>query len=334
MRELDPIRRLAPPLEPLAPDELARIRARALAPRRRRRVRLVGLLAPVAVAAGVALVVVLGGGQDREVEAPAGQALADPPRLVLGGDWKMTRVDEWTQGSGEAAFERSDGRTLQLSWLPTSEAGSAIGPAKEPGARHELEFGTSDGHRATVWRYEGTNDFTAVWRDGDTTVSARGVMPEGAAGFAGLVQSLRSVGVDEWRRALPESAVTPPEQAGAVDAMLEGLPLPPGFDVERLGEGATTRDRYQLGALVSGAVACGWIAEWADAKAAGADGRAERAVTALATSRDWAILREMEAQGDYPKVVREYADAVAGDGTIMGGKRLTVEESYKAALCP
>ena len=28
----------------------------------------------------------------------------------------------------------------------------------------------------------------------------------------------------------------------------------------------------------------------------------------------------------------QYADAVAGDGTVMGGKTLTVEQSYKDAL--
>ena len=45
-----------------------------------------------------------------------------------------------------------------------------------------------------------------------------------------------------------------------------------------------------------------------------------------------AVLNQMNADGDYPEVVWEYADAIAGDGTIMGGKRLTVEESYKDAL--
>jgi hypothetical protein len=335
MRELDPIRRLAPPVEPLAPEAVARIRARALTPRRRRRRPVAALLAPVAVAAGVALVVVLGGGQDREVPAPMGQALhedrGESPRLLLGG-WKVTRVDEWKPGNGEMTFER-EGRTLQLNWLPTSDAGPAIGPGKEPGARPELEFGTSDGHRATVWRYKGSNEYTAVWRDGDTTLIARGEMMEGAAGFAGLVQSLRDIGVAEWLRAVPERAVTPPEHADVVDEMLAGLPLPPGLDVDALRSGAATRDRYQLGAQVAGAVACGWLATWAKAKAARDDARVQRAVVALASSRDWAILQEMNAEGDYPEGVWEYADAVAGDGTVMGGKLLTVEESYKAALC-
>jgi hypothetical protein len=335
MRELDPIRRLAPPVEPLAPDAVARIRARALT-RRRRRVPAAALLVPACVAACVAVVVVLGGSPDREVPAPTGQSLradgGETPRLLLGGGWKVTRVDEWKRDSGEMTFTRND-RTLLLSWLPTSVAGPKVGPAKQPGARPELEFGTAGGDRAAVWSSKDSGDRVAVWRDGDTTLLARGPSL-GAAELAGLVQSLREVGVEEWLRAVPERGVTPPEHADAVEGMLAGLPLPPGLDVEALTAGATTRDRYQLGARVAGTVVCGWIAEWADAKAAGDEARTGRAVDALATSRDWPVLREMNAEGDYPEVVWQYADAVAGDGTVVGGKTLTVEESYKAALCP
>jgi hypothetical protein len=331
MRELDPIRRLAPPVEPLAPGDIARIRARALAPRRRR-LSAVGLLAPVAAAAGVALVIVLGGGQDREVPAPAGQALhadgGEAPHLLLGGGWKVTRVDEWEPGSGEMTFLR-DGSTLLLNWLPTRHAGPAVGPAKEPGARPELEFGTSDGDRAAVWHSEESGDRVAVWRDGETTFLARGPALS-AAELAGLVQSLRDVGLEEWLRAVPQRAVTPPEHADTVDAMLAGLPLPPGLDVAALRSSAATRDRYQLGAQVAGAVVCGWLAVWVEGDAPAA----ERAVRALASSRDWPVLREMDAEGDYPEVVWQYADAVAGNGTVEAGKTLTVEESYRSALCP
>lgn len=168
-------------------------------------------------------------GRDEEIPAPTGRALhaggGEAPRLLLGGGWKVTRIDEWKAGSGEMTFER-DGSTLQLSWLPTRLAGPAVGPAKEPGARPELEFGTSDGHRAAVWRFKEADVYTAVWRDGDTTLLARGPAMTPAA-LAGLVQSLRDVGVEEWLRAVPKRAVTPPEHADAVDEMLAGLPLPP-----------------------------------------------------------------------------------------------------------
>jgi hypothetical protein len=44
------------------------------------------------------------------------------------------------------------------------------------------------------------------------------------------------------------------------------------------------------------------------------------------------VLHAMQHEGDYPKVLWEYADAVAGDGTVVGGKVLTVEQSYAEAL--
>jgi hypothetical protein len=43
----------------------------------------------------------------------------------------------------------------------------------------------------------------------------------------------------------------------------------------------------------------------------------------------------MATEGDFSLVVFEYADAIAGDGTVVGGRVLTVEESYRQAFgCP
>jgi hypothetical protein len=83
---------------------------------------------------------------------------------------------------------------------------------------------------------------------------------------------------------------------------------------------------------VVGAVSCTWIEQWVAARRGGDASAAAEAVTAMAGSRDWAVLREMAPEGAYPSVVQEYADAIAGDGTVLGGKRLTVEESYRSAF--
>ena len=59
------------------------------------------------------------------------------------------------------------------------------------------------------------------------------------------------------------------------------------------------------------------------------------AAAALATSHQWRVLDEMNTEGDYPEVLWQYADALQADGTVLGGKRLTIEESYRDALgCP
>ena len=105
--------------------------------------------------------------------------------------------------------------------------------------------------------------------------------------------------------------------------MLKDIPIPPGFKAPK--GSAATRDRYQLGAAVAGAVVCGWIGRRlaGDPKAAGA----------LASLRDWPLLRRMDAEGDYPEVVWQYADAVNRKSAVPGGKLgLTVDGTYKDAL--
>jgi hypothetical protein len=42
--------------------------------------------------------------------------------------------------------------------------------------------------------------------------------------------------------------------------------------------------------------------------------------------------QEMTAEGTYPEVLWELADAMQGDGTVRGGRPLTVEETYEDAL--
>jgi hypothetical protein len=53
----------------------------------------------------------------------------------------------------------------------------------------------------------------------------------------------------------------------------------------------------------------------------------------MTTSRTWPVLLEMEDEGDYPKVLWEYAAAMATDGDVPGGAPgMTVEETYRTAL--
>jgi hypothetical protein len=131
---------------------------------------------------------------------------------------------------------------------------------------------------------------------------------------------------------MPPSVVLPAKTGEAVQGMLAGLPLPAGFDSGKLAGDAAVRDRYQLGAKVSGAVACAWLKQWVDARRAGDTGAERAAERALATSHRWPILKEMSAGGAYPEVLWGLADAVNGNGTVMGGKRLSVEEAYRPAL--
>jgi hypothetical protein len=297
--DLDLLRELAPPVEP--PPQ------RTFTPPKRRR-RPVLLLSPVAVGAvALALVLVLGQRGPTFAEAAIRAAQASPRLLVDG--WRVTRVDEWDAGAGEMTFS-AGGRTLELSWAPGNQA------------RKDLEGvtrATVDGTSAFVGRYAGTDDYTALWRN----VRARGTAPSAGA-FLATLERIHQVSAREWLQALPASAVEPKAQAETTGEMLAGIPLPPGFTAPRAtGE---TRDRYQLGAKVAGAVVCGWIERWLD-------GDRAAAAAALAGSRDWPLLKAMNAEGDYPEVVWQYADALNGQGTVPGGKLgLTVGGTYRDAL--
>ena len=155
--------------------------------------------------------------------------------------------------------------------------------------------------------------------------------PVRRAEFERLVGSLRLVGVDAWLATMPEEAVLPSAQADTIQELLADLPLPPGFVAPKPGG---VLERYNLGARVAGAVACGWIEQWIAARRAG-DATAERAaVAALASSRDWPVLREMNATGDFPEAVWGYADGVAGRNPMYGDSdnQFTVEGTYQEAL--
>jgi hypothetical protein len=300
--DLDLLRELAPPVEP--PPH------RTFTPPVKRR-RPVLVATPIAAGALVlALVLLLPRGQTfAEAAIRAAQA---GPRLLVEG-WDVTRVDEWDAGTGEMTFS-GDGRTLELSWTPTDNG------KKDLERVATARIGDAE---AFVGRYPGTSDYTARWRSGATWIRARGDAPSPAAFLAGL-ERIQQVSAQTWLEALPASAIEPKAQAKVTDDMLEGIPLPPGFTTPRAtGE---TRDRYQLGAKVAGAVVCGWIEEWL-----GGDKAA--AAKALATSRQWPLLLDMNAEGDYPEVVWQYADAINGKGAVPGGKLgLTVDGTYKNAF--
>jgi hypothetical protein len=127
----------------------------------------------------------------------------------------------------------------------------------------------------------------------------------------GLLAALYSADVETWLSALPPTAVKPGAQKSAVADMLRDIPTPPGFDPNRIGLGEGVRDRYQVGAFVTGAVTCGWVNSWNAAKASGDTAGVAAAADAMRTARSWAILEEMSADGAYPEVLYQTADYVA-----------------------
>lgn len=258
------------------------------------------------------------------------------PRLVLDAPgWQVAHVDEFTPRQGGLTLQKGS-QTLVLRWLSAREhrallAGNATSLPRLPDAdvldRPAALFGVRGVYTA-IWRMD---RYTFELRT-ETIGTAASSDQLRRADFETLVGSLRLVGVDAWLAAMPESAVLPSARADTVQELLTDIPLPPGFVAPATNNGAV-QDRYQLGADIAGAAACGWIEQWIAARRAG-DATAERAaVAALASSHDWPVLHEMIADGGYPEVVWSYADAVAGRGAVPGGRDgLTVEATYREAL--
>lgn len=300
----------------------------------RRAILLVASTAVVAAAALVGVTLSDRGGGTAWAAALVRLAETAPRLLVDAPDWNVTRADEFGVDYGEMTFSNGE-RRLDLHWQRDGDLGTKLadhGSGAEP-----LGTMTVQGAKARLFRYLGSADFVAAWSQDGYGLEARGVAPD-LATFTALVGALRRVDVDAWLSAMPASVVRPEGRSKVVLSMLEGVPLPPGFDIVSLLRGdrnGIVLDRYQLGAQITGAVGCAWLDRWIIARRAGDTHGLRQAVGALRTSHQWRVLQEMQAAGDYPRVFWQYADAAAANAPIATGKTLTAEESYRAALgCP
>jgi hypothetical protein len=182
---------------------------------------------------------------------------------------------------------------------------------------------TIAGHQAEVFQAgssAGSVDLVALWPDGDYGVEIRGDFADLDA-FLAVAATIEVVDVDTWLSAMPASVVRPESRAAAVEQILADIPLPGGLDPAELAAGdGSVSDRYQLGARVTGPVACGWIEQWVDATRTGDVAATQEAVDAMATSHEWDILLEMEDDGAWSQILWEFADAMASNGTMDAGR--------------
>ena len=274
------------------PGQRSRPRSRARArPHRWRRRRVLGLAAP-ALAAAVAAVVLgitlTGNGSDQAWAAALVRVAEAAPRLLVDEDgWEITRADQFSVDYGEMTLAK-DGQELEIKWMPGSSMRRPSGSAmrswttlerRQPRTARRACFAT--GGRATTWR----SGCAA------TTSSRRGLASDTDA-FRAVLASLHEVDVDTWLSAMPESVVKPTSQADVIENMLAGIPLPPGLDRRSIPTTDAVRDRYQLGAQVTGTVACAWIDRWVGARRVGDEAAAREAVDAMSTSRTWPVLQE------------------------------------------
>lgn len=276
--------------------------------------------------------------EDRAVVGPAARGEEPRPEretkgvpllLLEHAGWQVARADQYDVNEGEITFTNGE-RTLELTWRDASlHDGYVRDRAAEAAETWDVEIAN---RHARLFRYDRTTDFTALWMDGEFSLELRGVFPNVDA-YRAVAEMLRRVDEEKWVAALPDQTVTPAARAAAVDEMLSDMPMHPDVRVEDLKYSDAINDRYQLGARVSGAVACAWIGQWVRATERGDEAAAREAEDAMATSRRWAILREMTADGGWPDVLWEYAEAMRGDGMVNGGPgEMTIAATYRDAF--
>jgi hypothetical protein len=287
-----------------------------------------------AVAAVAVLVVVLTAGRGAHsdfADAAVKVAEANPRILLDKPGWSVVRADfdEFSVERGEMTF--SDGEHyLDVYWRPASEYDDFMRDRAADGAARTSV--TVVGRHGTRFLSPGSRSFTTLMPpEGPVFVEISGQVVEGERAYTELLGSLETVGVDTWLAALPASAVRPADRAAVVNRMLDGVPLPDGFPIEELRGGDAVKDHYSLAMEVSGAVACGWLDRWNQAKRAGDTAAMRESVDAMQTSHRWPVLLEMPP-GTHNSTVWEYADQIAMRTPGYSGRDVDVKEGNDVAV--
>jgi hypothetical protein len=291
------------PTRPIpAGDRVAIERGVGGAPRRggifsRHRVASLGFgLACVAV---IAVLVVLGGGSVDTVKeggrptyaaAAVKVAEANPRLLVTAPGWSIIHANITADDGGltykDAGHPYPGPYAVVMNWAPAGLYRNALSGLRRNAT---VTHSTVLGRQVTTFHERGGAYDIVFPPQGDVfvTLSLPGFEHEA------LLRSVRAVSVDRWLAAMPPEVVQPAAEFGVIARMLQGVPLPPGFDPSSLEAEGELSNRFDLGKAVAGAVACGWLESWSAAIRSGDDAVARQAVKGMAAARHWPVLLQM-----------------------------------------
>jgi len=212
----------------------------------------------------------------------------------------------------EYGFVHEDGRELQVSFYAGGPRGqySRIGGEDRDDVRVGEETGALVAYGDGRYRVNLERGFWAWELDGEPFDTQEA--------FLDTVAGITTVDEATWEGSLPAAIVGSDDRAAVIADLLNGVPLPDGFDTTRF-EQIGTSDRYQFIAQVSGAVACAWLDRWFTGAETGDAAMQSEAAAALATSEDWPMLAEIDGQGGWSGAVWEWAEAVNGGQGIGSG---------------
>jgi hypothetical protein len=271
----------------------------------------------LACVAVIAVLLVLGGGSVDSVKdggrptyaaAAVKVAEANPRLLVTAPGWAIVHAHSFEVDSGILEYRYRDtpaygidADSLHLSWYPAAlyrgvlRGHREVSPGRERRGEGTVESSTIVlGHRATTFhdhRRGGSDYFTVLRPQGKVFVEISARLSP--SDYATVLESLRAVSVDRWLAAMPPEVVQPTARSTVIAGMLDGVPLPPGFQTAPLEAENHFTDRYQLGQAVAGAVACGWLESWSAARRSGDGATARQAVEGMAGARRWPVLLQM-----------------------------------------
>lgn len=302
--------------------------------------RLVTIGLGVAAIAVLAALFVVGGwlsgagnGRPEFAAAAIRVAEANPRLLVTAPGWKIVRADEFEPDSGELTF--SDGsHHFDLHWYPARLYGEYL---SDRATESTPEHGTLLGQRATTIDYQREEYATMLSPQGSVFIELRGQLGSRGA-YDQILQSLKPVDVQTWLSAMPPSTVRPEARSEAVDQILRGVPVPPGFDPTALQSEDSISDQSSLATKVGNAVACGWVESWIAARAAGDQAAAQRAFEAVRGSANWPIVRKTKIPwfSNYQRVANQMHagqlnNSIAGYPEI-NGKTYAIGPVWKLML--
>jgi hypothetical protein len=263
---------------------------------RYRRATALALGAGLACVAVTVALLLLGGGSvggsgPRAFAAAAIEvAEANPRLLVTASGWSVTDAGEFERDEGEVTFADGE-RRFAVHWYPARLYRSYL---HDRALVSKPQHSTLLGRAATTVRYgvdrSGAEEFaTMLAPDGPVFVEARGAIGNRSA-YDAVLHSLRPVDVDTWLAAMPRRVVGPESRARVVGRMLDGVPLPPSFDSAALAGEDSVLNHYHLAVKVAGTVSCGWFESWLAATRDGDGARADEAVAAMSTWRNWPLM--------------------------------------------
>ncbi len=318
-------------------------------------------LGGAAIAIAAVIVILAGGASEHSSRAYGAElvrfAESTPLLLLEGPDWRVQNVTQYKGHEGlEGQMEFVTGKPIPYETVRFNEDGTESGmfPPAVRQRRVELNWRQGDlakwveiargmphphgqhwlrvpvlgataqvDTRAEGFRNQGgpgNRQMTALWSEGGYLLEMRAAVPDLPA-FEERLDWLTRVDANTWLDAMPAKVVKAADHEGAVREMLKGIPTPPGFSPALVPNEGLTTDRYQVGAAVTGTVSCLWLRQWGQARRTGDRASATEAVTAMATSRHWPILREMNKDGDYPEVVWEIAAAMPRGYWVWAGHK-------------